>query len=419
LRQSFWEAQRVARLELIQHHLAQQKPLRRAHHAARLAIAHRWVYRQTIHRYKNTQTKKLSFFQTPSKYCIMSIIAPPPEAWIERMVERKEFSRKDAVSMWKGTAGWWGKGFTYKQRIRQIRHEREKAELLARAQAKVADGTADARTRTFALNGGYRRHADLLVGRKINRRETSVKFSAKRLEFRLQHAKGCVVGGCPLAPNDQVPLLILLEHDHINPASKRSIVTKSGISDRAREEEVKKTQCLCLWHHFVKTRQERRIRPISEIGPSERNYELAKLKATLGCTHPCHAIMPYSSLVPSGDVDDHVYAFLQVAYLLPGANPLDHNASSHLENIANGKAQVYCKFCRCLYTMAEDAHLSESPHSMQQFQLLEARFPAFVTHFREKTAGFDWISHRARTSSCFVDCISQPKAKQRAKEDVV
>lgn len=231
----------------------------------------------------------------------------------------------------------------------------------------------------------------------------SRKLSEDLLAFRLEHSPGCSIPGCPLAPSDQEGgvLLGLLEHDHIERHTKRAVV--GALTGEARADEVRKTQCLCLWHHFTRTRDQRRFRTTSmlltavEATPSKR--AVALWKELVGCEHPLHAVMPWSTLVPDGSdsESERVYAFMDVSHVVRcreynGA----YHSIMHMEDLLSEKAVIHCKFCHAMYSLCEKAAISPAPFSTHQYELLKRRHPEFVAHFHESTKGFDWQAEKER-----------------------
>jgi len=322
-------------------------------------------------------------------------------------------------------AGW--KAMTRRRRQRWWKHDSDNKALVAAAAAKVAAGTADTRTANFAARGGYRAHASKEEADAV--REEAARVAAHRrsqdaLEFRLQHAKGCSIEGCPLAPpaGGEPPVLLgLLEHDHIDRSTKVAKVTE--LKGDARIAELQKTQCLCMWHHFLRTREQLGILPIEERKkkPTDRYaIALATRKERVHCEHPMHGSMPYASLVPSASDDPLVYGFLHASHVLRGGLHNTHfnrRSEAILSDLASGAVVIHCKFCHALWTLAEDAQLADTPLTQHQYRLLPS---AFVEHFKEKTAGFDWKAERVRICARISDgqkAMHMERKKKRKREE--
>lgn len=313
------------------------------------------------------------------------------------------------------------KGFTYAQRRKRWDHARQKQRTLEAAQAAVAAGTASLRTASYATRGGYRHHATLELGHQISLKENNRRVSEDRLQFRLKHATGCVFPGCPLGPQEGSEVLFtLLEHGHIDPTKKKGVVT--AMKGLAREQELLKTRCLCIWHHCVHVREVR----LSSNGKrtvkvADDRRLLQQTKQVNRCEHPLHASMPYASLV---DADHPVYVgFLDISHVrrgltttcMRGMTPRAATAIELLLDHRNEKASVHCKFCHKLYTLCEDAMLSDAPLTQQQYALLLKKHPAFVQHFHEQTNGFDWAAERQRISTVCAE--GQKKGTKRKREN--
>jgi len=346
-------------------------------------------------------------------------VESPTPAWMAKRAMKGD--SPDAA-----IAGW--KAMTRRRRQRWWKYDSDAKARIAAAVAKVAAGTADARAANYATRGGYRAHAskeDAAAAREEEGRIAAHRKSQDTLEFRLQHAKGCSVEGCPLAPpKDGEPLvpLRLLEHDHVDQATKVAKVTT--LKGNARAAELEKTQCMCMWHHFLRTREQRGHRPVLDPSAIQRRTKealaVAMWKERVHCEHPLHGSMPYASLVPSASDDPLMYGFLHASHVMRGGlhnTNFKRRSDTVLSDLASGAAVVHCKFCHALWTLAEDAQLADTPLTQHQYGLLP---PAFVEHFKEKTAGFDWEAERiricARTSNGLLAANRRKKRKREEKE---
>jgi hypothetical protein len=340
----------------------------------------------------------------------------PTPTWVERRTSKGE-SEEEALASWLA--------LTPSQRNQRWVHERKKPRLLAAAKAKVEAGIASFRIANHAARGGKKMHdtpEEAATAQLESNRLRIHRQSQDRLEFRREHAKGCSVEGCPLAPPEEGEspvILSLLEHLHVDPKSKVDSVTK--LTGEARMEELEKTQCLCLWHAFVRIRESRGFRPFGCGAAPGDQRQLTMQKESAHCEHPHHAAMPYASLVPRPDDDPLVHGFLDVSHVLRGG---DHRHASgedrvaqYFDDIASGAAVIHCTFCHALWTLAENAHLSDTPFVQQQYRLLPV---AFVEHFKQKTAGFDWDAERARLGALISKANTgkkKPRKQKRKRED--
>lgn len=345
----------------------------------------------------------------------------PPPSWIHRGLHQGiERSEAEVEAMWDRLSvierrGVWG-------------NHRGKLKRLAVAKEKIAQGSTDGRLLTLVEQGGYIQHRMTKTWKAQGRAIRSdrlqpiqrQRLSKARLVFRLANAKGCSVEGCPLAPieGDQ-QILELLEHDHIDETTKRACV--STLASSSREEELAKTRCVCLWHHWLHTREQVGDRPIAEKKQNSRlRVALLLWKEMMHCEHPCHDSMPYASLVPQAEEDPLIKGFLEVSHVLRGRlHETSVKDKDHLKDLLDGKAVIHCKFCHALWSLCEDSKLHSTPRTTHEMQVLQARHPEVVKHFEEKTAGFDWVAEKARILQQAIDGKKRKKELAAAKRSVV
>lgn len=237
--------------------------------------------------------------------------------------------------------------------------------------------------------------------------------SRQMMAYQTTHIRGCTSDGCDLAPSDtHEPLLCLFEHDHVSRESKTASVT--ALRGNARSIEQAKTQVLCLWHHFTKTRAERGDGSV-DTRRHLPHRELGQLKLKTGCQHPLHSSMAYAALIPSTTADPLMTGFLHVSHIVRGTTVRGRIRSGNphqqkLDDVANGIAVIHCGMCHKLYTLCENAMLSDAPYVQHRYSRLLRQYPAFVQHFDQATAGVDWADARKRTRA---RCVAEA-AKRKA-----
>jgi hypothetical protein len=190
------------------------------------------------------------------------------------------------------------------------------------------------------------------------RNATKGVVSLRRIEFHAANTTGCSVDGCILAPGQQPPEMVLpclFVHAKRNDAH-------SG--------------CVCL-RHLVKGRP--RVHDERVVEPDE--IELMSMKHTVGCQHPLHASMWYAPLIPAPGVNSTTMAATQ--------------SFIDVSHIRSGEAVLHCRFCHALWGLMEQLRLFNSPLYQAQFAQLIRVSPAFVQHFEQTTADFDWATERA------------------------
>jgi hypothetical protein len=265
---------------------------------------------------------------------------------------------------------------------------------------------ASSAIKTFVANGGryFAATAEERRARSItSHRASQLRASEERLQFRLRTAQGCSVPECPLRPpatNTPQHAIFLrwLEHDHVDPDTK--VGNLANMRGDARDAELKKTVCLCAWHHFLRTRDQLHYRSSREAPTCRR--EIAAEKERRGCQHPLHQQMPYARILPSSWTEDSLaHAFLEVSHHVRGIAKRTNNgterADAHHRDLETGDAVVFCRFCHLLYTALESRALyGSNAFNDHQFHCALIQFPAFVAHFEMTTAGFDWESERSR-----------------------
>ena len=288
-------------------------------------------------------------------------------------------------------------------------HARRDTVLVAHIE-KVETGTANTRTITYVHHKGLRIHASDEDANHAWVQDKVIRDSQERLDMRVMYNPGCSIDGCPLAPGGWL-MFTLLENDHVDPSTKVAEVTSMrGI---ARHAEQLKTVCLCVWHHFVRTREQRNHRPIEErvltaYGKSHLVCATVLWKETTHCEHPMHAQMPYASLVPQADDDALMVGFLQTSHVLRGVRSVEGS----LTDLLSGAAVVHCKFCHLLWTLCETTQMSQRPFTAHQYSQLSREYPAFVAHFLSATAGFDWKAEKRRVH----DLVVKPRTRKHKQK---
>lgn len=245
--------------------------------------------------------------------------------------------------------------------------------------------------------------------------EVQIARSARRLAIRLAYSRGCIFPGCPLGPSIvNTPILALLEQDHIDPTTK--VGSLNEVRVHLVETEAANTQCLCLWHHSLRTRSQRTYHPISkliELKNPPAKIAVALWKEMTHCEYPHHDQMPYASLVPTAEQDPLVFGFMHVSHVKRGRvfERLYHSAR-HLDDLTHGRAVVHCSFCHGLYTACENGTLYQTPYAQYQLEQIRIRFPAFIEYFKAQTAGFDWIAERDRIRRRQADGLEKSKKEK-------
>lgn len=340
-------------------------------------------------------------------------MAHPPVSW-----------RRDVTDPDERQAQW--VSVTWRQRHRAMYNAEAVDRKIADANTAVELGVATHRQQTIAERGhlrpkGYATPEDQAIARAKDADRSVNRESASILRFRLERVHGCTIQGCPLSspePSDRI--LSLFEFDHINRDTKIAYVTKlKGIE---RDAEFEKTQVLCLWHHFEKTRDERNYRANSNRAERVQCI-LGQEKNARGCEHPCHSAMAYADIVPRAEHADSTRStgFFHVSHIRrEHTHPVIGNsrAMRHIADLKAGTAVVHCCFCHRLYTLCENAARSQRPYSDREFAVLLKQSPAFVQHFNEATAGYDWSIQveRARQRSS-VSAKKRPKRKYKVEPE--
>lgn len=289
--------------------------------------------------------------------------------------------------------------------------------------AAVASGTATAKQITYAANGGPRKwvdrqHATAAVAASMT--EYRHRTSADTLAFRLTHSSGCIAEDCVFREGGP---LCFLQHDHRDRNDKYDMVTSSRLTGNptARLAEVKKTDCKCLWHHYLRTREQLRFRVEVASFDSHAERDLARLKAVTGCQHPHHHTMPYASMIPSLEVDPGRGSFFQVAHKLRGKPPQrlrgGVRARQHLADLMASKAWLFCAFCHATYTVCERSKMSQTPLLQFQYKQISEKFPQMVAFFDEQTHGFDWEAEKQRLHQRMSNAMKNRKRKREEEQD--
>lgn len=317
----------------------------------------------------------------------------PPPSW-----RRKVKDPVERLEQWKAATQLQRRGAWYMAR--------RVSNLVQTMTARLQENPEDLRARSYLEKrrkiAAYRQAPIVSPSKVIFE---SVKSSCSRytlngsrelLDFKRKHVLGCTVDGCVMGPGLMEPIMCLFQHDHVVRETKKHSVT--CLRGAAREKELKKTQVLCVWHHWLKTHHER-----NEYHAAVRRHhphrELGLYKMRVGCQHPLHASMPYASMVPSAEQERSVVGFLHVSHLtLTTTNQerleIGDPHSLKLADLKTGAAAVHCDFCHKLYTLCEQSKQMDAPYTKHEFAKLVRRYPAFVQHFDETTAGHDWMVRR-------------------------
>jgi len=325
----------------------------------------------------------------------------PPPSWKSRSDESERIESYNVISPNEKRKAW-----------ASMIERRKRLEWL---KARLLENPSDSRSKTIVKNGGRRKYTDATASNAADyqsRRQSWHRRSMEDLAFRQKYAKGCSYVGCVLAPAAESTrasdvLFTLLEHDHIERQTKVACVT--NLTGDARMKELEKTQVLCIWHHFLKTRDEIG-REVDVVNNEKITVKVRCYKMSVGCQHPLHSTMSYASMIPIVQQDIKMSGFLHVTHVHRGvARQL--KAEAQMEDIQNNKAVIYCKMCHSLYTLCQNAHVHpDSPLTQHQYQLLQVQTPAFVAHFEIANSEFDWSAERNRESALKI------KARKRKRE---
>lgn len=335
-------------------------------------------------------------------------VKPPPPQWCIPLI-----SPAARMKLWSSLG---------KSDRAHIKHSiQSRNRCIAEAQTAIDAGTATERQRIFIAKGAWRtkRHADATASAaalRLAKLQHDERQSTSMLQFRLQHSTGCVVDNCPL--RSDAPLC-LLEQDHRDPRDKVDQIAR--LKGGARLNEVGKTDCKCLWHHFLHTREDRNFQPVDSQRCLQMR-DLGRLKETAGCQHPCHSGMPYASLVPPATDDPRMYAFLEVAHHRVGTHGGRSKTHSirvrrYMEDLGAGIASIYCAFCHAIYTVCEKAKMCRSPMIQFQFKQIEQMFPAMVEFFHHQTHGVNWVAEREKICNKISLGMIQARSRKRKRED--
>lgn len=265
-------------------------------------------------------------------------------------------------------------------------------------------------------------HSDPVERGRTAATNRSMEYNANdALQFRLRYARGCSVAGCPLGPivggdtpNSQ-PLLCILEHDHRNPEEKVDGVMM--LSGSAREQEVAKTDCKCLWHHAIHTREHTGVQAASEPRSTRTHdtIELRHRRDRTRCEHPLHDSMSYASLVPTSAVDPLVFSFMTVTQI--SCRRIDTNSSSRLTELELGQARIFCRFCHAIHRMCGRWKTSNIKGvTSHDYELLLRTTPAFIQCFDDMTSDVDWTAQAQATKKKMSDAAKSRKRKSNPVE---
>jgi len=309
---------------------------------------------------------------------------PPPPSW------KRDSIIGDAARMeaWTTTT-------TNKQRHNAWTSWGVNVRRLRMAKERLEAGTANRRTVAYVAAGRQHRYATPEESAAAHRRAIDVfnaRVSVSLLAFRRAQSPGCSIPDCPLGPCDEEPLLYLLNRVGAGRWTESS-------AERAAADPVERAKpppvTLCAWHYHARLCDARGV----DVPVRLSSRQLGQMKIESGCSHPLHASMPYASLVPTPGDDRRVVAFLQVSHVRRGRERIRDPATLeavYIRDLQSGEAVIHCDFCHRLVTLCEMARLHDTEYAQQQFALLLRRFPSFVQHFDESTAGFDWAAEAER-----------------------
>ena len=331
------------------------------------------------------------------------VTKPPPSAWVQAR-QAEGLGEKEWMRRWRAMP-----------KNEQV-NATGRARNLEAARARAAAGATDVRTLNIVRRGGYRMHTSEQEARAAHleaQKDSRQRISEQWMEFREKYATGCSIDGCVVGAD----LGCLLSHVQLDDSGEKSNL--SELRGEKLEHAGEKTVCLCLWHHFVRLRQQRGDRKVVDIYALNRR-RLAQMKLEVGCQHPIHKDMPYGRLLPSTSADARMHGFFDISHTKLGEHDPNKRLKSSLQvqHLENGVAAVHCRFCHRLYTMCEYAKLYYTPACQKQFARLKELHPAFVQDFEQKTADFDWKREAERLGA--VKTIAQKvrgrNKKKRAKE---
>jgi hypothetical protein len=324
---------------------------------------------------------------------------PSPEWWnVQQKAQDPEITEAELRQKWTGLTK--EQRNTASRTLPRKRKRLEKASvILQNAPASQHTNRSLTLTRLFVEQGGRPKAFHDAEKSLQSRRDATTRSNHRVSKGRQQLAEtfrtGCATNGCPYtSPVDAIP--DFYELDHIDPSQKKDDV--GSLFNEDREAELKKVQCLCLWHHFLKTARQRRFRPVQEL-PNLNIRKLAELKTSRGCQAPFH-----STLLKEGCIDfssEVAHGFLEVSHLRRQAVPSKQlTPIQKLDDILESRAEVHCKFCHKLYTLCELQKLFPlAPYVISRFRQLQVGFPQVIEYFEAKTRGYDWEELRKRSSN--------------------
>lgn len=293
----------------------------------------------------------------------------------------------------------------WNDRAKRARHEG----IQALANASIVDGELQFPTAKDAAAVEY-----------INRYQPHDWSSKFILAHNKARKQGCSVSGCAL---EKCTLLKLQHDDHVDRSEKTGSLDR--LTGTALSTEIAKVQTLCLWHHFVKTRDELNFQPVDARPRTTQDARvtLGLYKQDVGCQCPLHASMPYADIVPSAETDARLYAFLHVSHV-NRLTKTDTSAESLMSDLQADppRAYVYCAFCHALWTLCEDAKASHPgvPYTSDQIQELQSMGvgQAFLEHFESLTKDVDWIGVRVRKSLKLIENNASRKRLRDSSRNV-
>jgi hypothetical protein len=207
----------------------------------------------------------------------------------------------------------------------------------------------------------------------------------------------------------------LLDFDHRDRSTKVNGVMM--LEGAARNIELTKTDCLCLWHHWMHTAlQLGWSDAMAQPDMNQVQTELGKFKLERGCQHPLHHSMWYAPLLLQNP--NHA-SFLEGSHVFRKADIPARGRAPHLRllELQSGASVVHCRFCHRLWTICERVKLEDGRGRVIQasFALLLQRFPSFVQHFEVVTQGFDWDAERIRVRTKMSEASKLRESRKRTR----
>jgi len=274
---------------------------------------------------------------------------------------------------------------------------------------------------------------------KVNRFKYERATEDRTLAFNEKHLTGCAEKDCVFAagkkvkcdcgvgpshtrrlPNEtampngaRVPYC-WLQCDHVDPATKMNDVgsdefwPKVHQADKVRE--YKKCQVLCLYHHYLKTKEEQQWAE----DPTDLRSIAYKGHRAGGCKMTSHAAGPFAEMVSSGE-----WMFNERSMLQRGnQDTADERDSSdgarhgrRVQAVLDGLAVIHCKFCHEAYTRLENHRLFPDTRTGPAHEDQLTKVPSFFNglHHDLHTAYDGWTAERWAAAAAWYRKQKAPK----------